>query len=496
MSFPRAVTFALLVCLLVGVGCQKPQPTALDKLHPCKFEEGPTDAYCGKIAVFENRDAGSGRKIDLKIVVAPALRRDPKPDPVFVLQGGPGAGAATLAEAEMPLFRRFQADRDIVLIDQRGTGGSNSLACSYQEDDAEPENYENVNIYPVDKVLRCMEKLKAKADLRLYTTTIAMDDVDEVRRALGYGEINVWGGSYGTRAALVYLKRHEASVRTVVLDSVAPPDMRLPLYMARDGQRALDHMFADCETNPACAKEFPKLREVTAQLFERLKATPRIKLVHPLTGKAIEMPLAQTTVAAIVESALYNPPTASLLPRLLWDAAQGNYQGLLSFAMGGPAARGAISEGMFLSVVCSEDMPRISQAEIDEASKGTFFGRTMFETRVKACDFWPRGEVAADYYEPVKSAKQVLILSGNDDPVTPPTWGDQVARALSNSKHLIAPGLGHGVSGHGCAPVLIAKLLDSGSVAGIDGACLKDQTRPPFFVSYTGQAAQAAEKRP
>jgi pimeloyl-ACP methyl ester carboxylesterase len=479
MSLVRA---ALLILALTLAGCKRTQQSALDRLHPCKIEEGPTEAFCGQHSVFENRAAESGRQIALKIVVGPALKRNPKPDPLFVFEGGPGGGAATLARYRLPIFRRFQADRDIVLIDQRGTGDSNPLNC--EPEDRDEEDFSKIDDYPVERLRTCLAGLKA--DARYYTTAIAMDDIDEVRRYLGYGSINLWGGSYGTRAALVYLKRHEESVRSVVLDGVAPPDMRLPLFMARDGQRALDLMIEDCGKDAACGMQFPGLRESVTTLFAHTVAKPRVAIVHPRTGKSVEIAVSQRLVASIIFSALYDPTITSLLPRLITNSAQGNYQGLLALAFSHDLPKGAMSEGMFLSVVCAEDMPRIHADEIAREAEGRFLGTSPFDTRMKPCAFWPKAAVAEDFYQPVVSAKPVLILSGADDPVTPPYWGDRVARYLRNSKHFIVPGAAHITTPRGCTRQLIGKFLDQASVKDLDPACLQSYHRPPFFVNYTG----------
>lgn len=471
----------LTVILLALTACQR-APNALDRLHPCKIDEGPSDAFCGQYNVFENRAANTGRQIALKIVVAPALKRDPQSDPLFIFVGGPGGGAATLANYELPLFHRFQVDRDIVLIDQRGTGGSNPLSC--EPEDRDEEDFSKVDNYPVERFRTCLAGLKA--DTRFYTTEAAVDDVDEVRRYLGYGLINLWGGSYGTRAALVYLKRHEDSVRSVVLDGVAPPDMRLGLFMARDGQRALDLMIEDCAKDALCAKYYPHLRESAATLFAQTKARPRVTILHPRTGKKVEITVSERLVAFLVFSALYDPTLTSLLPQLITDAAQGNYQGLLTLAFSSQLPKGAISEGLFLSVVCAEDMPQIQLEEIQRETKGLFMGTAFFDTRMKPCEFWPRGTVSQDFYQPVVSTKPVMILSGLDDPITPPIWGDRVAKFLPNSKHFVVPGAGHGSTPRGCVPELIAKFLDQASVKNLDSACLQSQHRPPFFVNYTG----------
>lgn len=474
------------VCLLAAsLGCHSASPGAIDRLHPCGIEEGPPEAFCGSYRVFENRAANGGRTIDLKVVVAPALKRDAQPDPLFVFEGGPGGGAATLAEYRIPMFRRFQTDRDIVLIDQRGTGGSNPLNC---QDPAEDDDLQSIDVFPIERYRSCLERLNA--DASLYTTAIAMDDVDDVRRWLGYEQINMWGGSYGTRAALVFLQRHEAVVRSVVLDGVAPPDMRIPLYMARDSQRALDRLLDDCERDSSgCAASYPALRGDVTRLWQTLATKPRVTINHPRTGQPVAVTVSQQLAGAIVFQSLYSPEVTSLLPQLLTDAAAGSFQGLLALAFSTDLPKGAMSDGLFLSVVCSEDMPRISETDIEEAATGHFIGRTMFDTRMKPCEFWPRGVVDADFYKPVSSVRPVLILSGENDPVTPPSWGEHVAASLPNSRHVVVPGAGHIALMRGCVRDLVGRFLERASTDGLDVACVQSQKRPPFFTGYTGPGA-------
>jgi pimeloyl-ACP methyl ester carboxylesterase len=469
-----------LTLLLTGCRMGSVQ-TALDRLHPCAIAEGPPDAFCGQLPVFENRAERRGRTIGLKIVVAPALRRDAKADPLFIFEGGPGGGAATLARYRVPMFRRFQTERDIVLVDQRGTGASNPLDCA--DDDPDEDDFRSIDEYPVGRFRTCLERLHA--DPRFYTTSVAMDDIDDVRAYLGYRSINLWGGSYGTRAALVYLKQHEASVRSVVLDGVAPTDMRLPLFMARDSQRALDRLLDDCAGDAACAKAFPTLRQTVVTLWERLALRPTVTFAHPRTGQPETVVVSQRLIAGVVFQALYSPEISALLPRLLTDAAAGRYQGLFALAFSREMPKGSMSDGMFLSVVCAEDLPRVTADDIARESAGRFMGATMFETQLKPCAFWPHGTVTDDYYAAVTSSRPTLIFAGANDPVTPPSWGDHVAEHLSQSKHFVVPGAGHITLMRGCVSELVAKFLDAASVDHLDGACLASLTRPPFFTNYT-----------
>jgi pimeloyl-ACP methyl ester carboxylesterase len=315
-----------------------------------------------------------------------------------------------------------------------------------------------------------------------------MDDIDEVRRHLGYGEINLWGVSYGTRAALVYLARHEASVRSIVLDSAAPIDMPLALHMARTGQRALDRLVADCASDTACVRRFPDLGATVSAVLDRAGDGKTVRITHPRTGEAMAATISRELVAQTIFYALYSPTTASLLPLWLSDAERGDFQGLLSLRLlDGPAAAGT-GEGAFLSVFCSEDAPRFTREEAIGQASGTFLGTTQLDTLFKPCEFWPRAAVAPDFYAPPKSSKPVLVLSGEVDPVLPPAYGEAVAKSLPNAHHLVVPATGHGTSVAGCVPKLIEKFVAQADAGGLDPSCLNGLHRPPFITSRTGGA--------
>lgn len=458
------------------------ESTALDRLQPCLSDEGPADAYCGRYEVFEDRRAGAGRTISLKVVVLPALGSEARPDPVFFLAGGPGQGAAGLASILDRMLSRLRRQRDIVLVDQRGTGDSGRLDCEFFDEDKPPPADLRV---PKEKVEECLSDLDA--DPTLYTTPIAMDDLDEVRAWLGYDQINLLGGSYGTRAALVYLRRHEDRVRTVVLDGVAPPDMRLPLWFPRDMQRALEKLVSDCAADLACSERFPNFGRDVDRLLARLEAgTVYVPVENPGVGEPDEVPLSRDLAVSILAGALYSPWVTSIAPVVVHKALEGDYLPLLEFGSMNEDMAGTIAQGMFLSVTCSEDFARYSQDEAAAAAEGTFLGTTVYESRWGPCEFWPRNEMPDAFYDPVQSDKPVLILSGDLDPVTPPSWGEQTAKTLPNSRALVAPGVGHGVMPVGCAMRLIEEFLESEDAASLDAECLQKLERPSFFVSKTG----------
>jgi pimeloyl-ACP methyl ester carboxylesterase len=433
--------------------------------------------------VFENRKTRSGRSIDLKIVVLPGLGIDAQPDPLFFLAGGPGQGAAKMAKQLSEVFRRVQTLRDIVLVDQRGTGASNPLNCDVEQDSlAVLEERDEVAL---ERLRNCLRGLDA--DPRLYTTTIAMDDLDDVRRHLGYDRVNVYGGSYGTRAALVYLRQHGDHVRSVVLDGVAPPDMRLPLFFARDAQRALDKLLADCESSEACRAKYPDLAARTRALLARLeKNPPRLRLTHPRTGIAEEVSVTAAFVANVLAGALYSPMISALLPELLARAEANDFQGLLALGLVNENSSENMSVGMQLSVICAEDYPRVTRDEYTQESRGSVFADHLLTSRMKACEFWPRGDVDDSFYQPVTANTPVLILSGDLDPVTPPSWGESVVPHLSRSRHIVVPGTGHGAIGTGCGIRLIHQFIEQGSAENLDTSCLEGLRRPPFFLSPAG----------
>ncbi|MFN7918799.1 MAG: alpha/beta hydrolase [Bryobacteraceae bacterium] len=458
-------------------------PAGVDRLQPCKSDAGPTDAYCGKVEVWEDREAKSGRKISLKVVVYPALRRDDQAAPLFYLAGGPGMGAAKSARPLREVMRSIQTDRDLVFVDQRGTGDSNLLSCKPAEDPKLEDDPDAV----LPLLRKCLDSYSEKADVRFYTTPIAMDDLDEVREFLGYPQISIYGGSYGTRAAIVYARRHRDRVKAVVLDGVAPTDMRLGLFMPRDSQRALELLARDCEQDPACVKRFPGLAARLDKVLAALEAKRVLaSMPHPRSGEVTEIPIRRGAIANALFSSLYDAGTASLIPLLIERAEKGDYSGILALTARFEGLADSMAPGMHYSVVCSEDAPRMSVDEIKKEAAGKFLGAESSLFRLKVCDFWPKGKVDASYYDGEAVDVPALILSGELDPVTPPSWGSQVAGQWKNSKHIVVPGVGHGTVGSGCVMRLMKQFLKESSAANLKTECVQVIKRSPFFLGPAG----------
>lgn len=478
----RAIAIAALTALVQACSEQISVPGSTLALTSCRVANTESEVKCATFEVFENRETKQGRKISINVVVLPATARIKEADPVFFFAGGPGQAATELARESLMILGGLNAKRDIVLIDQRGTGKSNGLSCKLGDANT-PETIDPVKRDQRSRklLLECRDALAKRADLTQYSTTIAVADIDDLRVALGYDKINLWGGSYGTRVAQEYLRRHPAQVRSIVIDGVAPPSMALPDSFSRDAGAAYDKMLIACGNEPACLKRFPLLKSQVDELLANLDKQPRmLSLPDALTGIPREVAVTKDAVLMALFSTLYVPEMTALLPELLVRAKQGDYAPLMAMtSVFGEFAEEKIFAGMRFSVVCAEDVPRLGagRSALDAAP----FGRMFVREFAKACKDWPRGAMAEDFDQPVRSDKPVLILSGGLDPVTPPLFGDEVKKSFPNSLHLVANNVGHGVSVRGCAPRLIKKFVETASVAGLEGLCVDRLPRPMFF---------------
>ncbi|HEX5807192.1 MAG TPA: alpha/beta fold hydrolase [Anaerolineales bacterium] len=451
-------------------------PLSLDDCALTSPTGNQVDARCGTLTVPEDRSNPGGRQIDLKIAVIPAIKRNPEPDALFLLAGGPGQSAIEAYPAMIPLLFQIHEDRDIVLVDQRGTGESNPLRCLDPEDEALTDEQ------ATEKLKACPETLDA--DLRFYTTEIAMTDLDEVRSALGYEVINIYGASYGTRAALTYLRMFPEHVRTVTLDAVVDSDFVMFMDAAQDGQAALLSFFARCETDAACNTAFPELRTEFEDILSHIEENPaEITIPHPLTAKPLELTVTRRMITDMVFNTLYVPDLVATLPVSIHAAYEDeNYVPLISQAL---LVNAGLYDGMFYAVTCTEDAPLISANEAaDRAQESVFGDRTVDFTEV--CARWPKGEVSPAFREPVSSDIPVLIFSGRADPITPPRHVDTVAESLSNEKHLLFEGMAHGNLSSRCSVRIFRDFLERASTAGLDTSCVESIQPPPFFVDFSG----------
>jgi pimeloyl-ACP methyl ester carboxylesterase len=468
----------LLLCAFAQSGIADDAPRL--ELRPFSGQAEAVGWRQGTLEVFEDRQAKRGRKISLYIVVLPATGEHPAPDPVFFLHGGPGAAATTAASRYAGSWIR--RDRDIVLVDQRGTGRSNPLRVALPGDDDNLQGYLDP-IFQIGFFREAKLRLEQRADLRQYTTPIAMDDLDDVRAALGYEQINLLGGSYGTRAALIYMRRHTERVRTATLMGVAPVSFLNPLYHARSAQQGLDRIFEEIVAEPAKTKVFPELKDQFQEILERLDKEPaRVTIDHPRRDTKVTVTLSREAFCEALRIMMYYMATNRQVPMLLQHAWEGDYAPFVRIGIeSNRRIRDIVAMGMLMSVTGSEDIPRIEDAAIVRETEGTFLGDGRVRRQIAVSQIWPRGDVPADYGNPICVATPTLVVSGSHDPVTPPQWGEAAARHLPNSLHLVVPAV-HGSYGT-IVDGIHREFVKTGTVENLDTSAVKEMRMPKMSVS-------------
>lgn len=478
--------FLIVFACFPAIGLSADAPSANKfELGPCTTPGYPKEARCGVYEVWENRAAKTGRKIPLQVVVLPATGPQRLPDPFLYFAGGPGGPSieeGMWTAMEMPELRK---DRDVLLIDARGTGLSAALDCPELRGDGSIQGFLDEFI-PADKARACRDRLQKTADLTQYSSDATTDDAEEVRKALGYGKVNIMGTSYGTRTVQVYMRRHPGSVRTAVISGVVPLDESVPLYTARHSQKALEGLIAECAGDPACNKAFPKLGEEVAAVLRQVEKAP-VKLQVPSveTGQPIHFTLSKGGLGQVLRRMLYYNNWIQLVPLYFHLAANGDWQPLAEFAQVISGAQGSVG-GYFLSVTCSEDLAFTREEEIPAAVAGTFLGDLRVRKQLEACKGWPAPKLGPEFRAPVTSDIPTLLLSGGADPVTPPIQGDRVARTLKRARHVVVEDGGHGLGGMQggeCDERMITAFIQAGSAESLDTSCVAKMRRPDFLLS-------------
>lgn len=478
----RRITFNILLVLTFLVSCSSPTtPTSSpDLLHleDCVLTTGygvQFDARCGTLSVPEDRAHPEGRKIEVAVAVIPAVNDVPEPDALFLLAGGPGQSAIETLPPLLLVMTKTHQNRDIVLVDQRGTGKSNPLKCLHLENEilGDKESLETLQSCPKE----------LNGDVRFYHTEIAMQDLDEIRSALGYEKINLYGISYGTRAALTYLRMFPERVRTITLDAVVDPAFVIYRDTIADGQAALERFFSRCEMDDACKTSFPNLRTEFNEILARLEQQPaEINIPHPLTYKPLQMTVTRQMVVDMVFNTLYLPDLTATLPLSIHTAyADGNYAPLITQAF---MVNAKIYDGMYYAVTCTEDAPFLSADESAQHKESIFGNQAVNFAAI--CAAWQKGQISPEFRQPVVSDVPALLFSGEADPITPPYRAEEVARHLSNSLHLVFPGMGHGNLIHYCGAKLFEAFIETASIHTLDTSCMQNIQPPPFFVDFSG----------
>ena len=495
VRLPAIMLLGLTLCAVTLAGCspatQTQTPTAPSAetglaLEPCLLSTTglarQVDARCGKLEVPENPADPAGRKISLNVAVIKAQSSNPAPDPIVMLAGGPGQAATEAYLPILQILERTTFKRDVILFDQRGTGKSNPLRCENVEDSERP-----IGEMPAPKEMttafkECLSGLDA--DPRFYTSDIAMQDLEAIRVALGYEQLNLVGVSYGTRTALTYMRLYPQNVRTVVLDAVVPPGWVIGKSVRRDAQSALDQIFARCAADSACQSAFPDLQRDFDSLLQRLEEQPvTVNVPDPTSGADTAVLVSAKIAGSMVRLISYSSEFSALIPWLVHTAADGDLRPLASqYLLTSKSSGSAIEQGLFYAVVCSEDIPFLPP----EGESGDYFFYKVDEYWRAACEAYPSNvQPAAERDYPTLQIP-ALIISGEADPITPPANGEEAAKYLPNSLHIVFKGMGHGNLHVGCGPNLVRQLIENATVEDLDTSCIERSAPLPFFLSPIG----------
>lgn len=458
------------------------------QLEDCRISAGPgypgIKARCGTLLRPENPADPGSPEISLRVAVVPALNLNPEPDPVVPLAGGPGQGAVQFYSAYASAFEPLRRNRDILLVDQRGTGESSPMDCQVDDDIVEG-NYSTEETVLFTKA--CLEQLPH--DPRYFTTSVAVTDLAAVRDALGYSTLNLYGISYGTRVAQHFARRYPESTRTIVLDGVVPPQVPLGPEIATESQNAIDKVLSRCAGDEACSARFPRIEASFAALVERLREKPvLLSAPDPNTGRPKEISFGSPQFTAAVRLLAYHANSVALLPLLIHEAAGGNFVPLASqYEMTVVGLSDSLSLGMHNAVMCTEDVPFYDKTTIDyDGLAASYMGPFQLEAIEAICSVWPDGPIDPEFKAALATDIPVLLLSGDADPITPPRYAELAAVDLGNALHLIGKDQGHGQIAVGCMPRLIETFIRTADPGAVDAECLERSFTMPFFLDFSG----------
>ena len=477
----------VLLALLALSGAAAAQTLTLEE---CRISAGPghpgIKARCGTMLRPENPADPDSAEIEVRVAVVAALNLTPETDPVVPIAGGPGQGSIEFYSSVSSAFEKLRRNRDILLVDQRGTGESSRMDCVIEDDAILFEDQYSLED-TVQFIDECLEALPH--DPRYFTTSVAVTDLEAARVALGYTSLNLYGVSYGSRVAQHFARRYPESTRTVVIDGVVPPQISLGPEIATESQRAVDNILARCAADAACSESFPDIEATFRRVVAELRESPvQVLVPHPNTGRIEEVAFGAGQLAGAVRLLAYNPNTIALLPLMIHEAGEGNFVPLASqFMLTAVAMSDSLALGMHNAIMCTEDMPFVDPAGVDhEAIAASYMGSFQMETLEAICASWPAGPIDPDFKVPLATDIPFLLLSGDADPITPPRYAEMAAVDLTNAAHLVGKDQGHGQLMVGCMDRLVAEFVDSTDPASIDATCMERSFVMPFFIGFSG----------
>jgi pimeloyl-ACP methyl ester carboxylesterase len=442
---------------------------------PCRLAGLDEELRCATLEVPENRATRQGRMIPLRVVILPS--RAPATAPrlaLFYLVSGPGLAATTLADLVANTHATTRSTHDIVLVDQRGTGGSNPLDCTLYGTTGDVASYLD-DQFALDALRDCAQRLGRGADLSQYTTADAADDLEDVRARLGIPRIDFDASAYGTRVAMSYLRKHPDRVRSLVLQGVAPEEHPLPITSARDAQHALDRVLADCAADPFCRTSFPALRRELNAVLARLDRGPMsVRVRHPRSADSLTITLSRGVVADRLRIMLYSTRLSRRIPMVIHRAHEDEWTPFVTLAYElSRVVFDQLSAGAHLSATCAEDMSGNAD------TRGTFLGEYRVRMYRQACAVWPVSTVSRDLAA-LPTRAPILLVTGELDPITPPRVAAALASRVHNATLLVVPGMAHAGADR-CVEEVIARFVVRGTMAGVDTACVAGIKSPPFI---------------
>jgi len=483
----RHVLLSLVIVALPGLAVAETL-----ELEDCRISVEPgqpgVKARCGTMLRPENPDDPASPNIELRVAVVPALNLSPEPDAVVPIAGGPGQGSVEFYLMVRQAFEGLRRDRDILLVDQRGTGESSRMDCPIDDDAILFETEYSLDD-TIEYMQECLDELPH--DPRYFTTSVAVTDLEAIRQALGYASLDLYGVSYGSRVAQHFARRYPGSTRTVVIDGVVPPQVSLGPEIATESQKAVDNILARCAADELCNERFPGIAATFARVVAELREGPiDVQVPHPNTGRPETLSFGAGQFAGAVRLLVYSPNTIALLPLFIHEAGQGNFRPLASqFMLTALSMRDALAIGMHNAVMCTEDMPFLDRTTIDqEAIDASYMGSFQLETLEAMCSIWPAGPIDDEFKVPLDSDIPFLLLSGDADPITPPRYAEMAAVDLGNATLLVGEHQGHGQIMVGCMGRIVADFVASADPTTLDTDCMKRNFVTPFFLDFSGPA--------
>ena len=441
-------------------------------------------AECGTLAVPLDPDEPAGATIDLFVARVKAVSDEKEPDPLTVIAGGPGDASTRFFAMGKAAFNEILQTRDVILVDQRGTGASVPMTCpnmaAFEED---PERVPTTE-ESIAATLQCLDDFAH--DPAFFTTSVAVRDLDQVRTAFGVDVLNIYGISYGTRVAQHYLRRYPEHTRRVILDGLVPAVGTLGPDIPVLSDRALRSLFARCDAEDSCREAFPDLESRFEAMLEDLRREPRVvSVAHPRTAAPTPVTVSPETLGVAVRLMLYNPTTMALLPSVIDAAYEGRYQPLATQMIAVGDSLGALAQGLNFAVLCTEDAPFWGAFDRDAQAR-SYMGADFMGSLETICREVPRGFMDDDFKAPLESHVPALFLSGEHDPITPPTYVPEAAPGFANRVEIVGAGQGHGLLGAGCIPRVMTAFIQSDDPSAIDTSCAERIGSFPFFVSPNG----------